>query len=101
MSKGLDSTKQKQRRNKDVSEGDMARDNSLGSSTDNEPVTTIEYKITKAQVRAVLKLIEQGYSKRAACKEVGIARGSFEMAVARINAADHYARAMTTLAEEQ
>jgi transposase len=75
--------------------------NNVNSKADTDTVTTFDYKITKGQVRAVLKLIESGYSKRAACKKVGVHRSTFDSAVTRMSAADQYARATATLAEAQ
>jgi hypothetical protein len=73
-------------------------DKDFGKTT---AVQTFEYKITKGQVKRVLKLIEGGMSKRQACATVGVNRSTFDSAVTRLNAADQYARATSTLAEEQ
>jgi hypothetical protein len=75
--------------------------NNVNSKADTDTVTTFEYKITKSQVNAVLKLIQRGYSKRAACLEIGVNRSTFDSAVTRLSAADQYARATSALAEEQ
>jgi hypothetical protein len=54
-----------------------------------------------AQVAIVIELMEQGTSETAACKEVGINRGTFRSAALRFESADAYARGLHVLAQEQ
>lgn len=53
------------------------------------------------QVRKVLELIEDGMSERSACAEVGISRATFRTTALKVNAGDHYARALEALAQDQ
>lgn len=54
-----------------------------------------------AQVKRVIELIEDGMSERSACAEVGIGRSTFRSAALKTSAADHYARALEALAQDQ
>ena len=54
-----------------------------------------------AKIEAVLRLIESGNSEQAACKEVGINRGTFRSAALKYGAAETYARATEALARDQ
>ena len=54
-----------------------------------------------AQVKRVIELIEEGMSERSACAEVGIGRSTFRSAALKTSAADHYARALEALAQDQ
>lgn len=60
-----------------------------------------EHAATPAKIEAILALIESGESENAACKKIGIARGTFRSAVLRYNVADSYARATEALARDQ
>lgn len=53
------------------------------------------------QVRAVIALMENGNSERAACEQVGINRATFRSAALKTGAADHYARACEAIAQDQ
>lgn len=53
------------------------------------------------QVKEVISLIESGESERSACETVGINRGTFRSAALRFQAADHYARGLEALAQNQ
>lgn len=55
----------------------------------------------KEQVEAVIALIEAGKSENAACAEVGINRATFRAAALREGAGDAYARALSSLANDQ
>ena len=53
------------------------------------------------QIKAVLALIEDGTSERAACEQVGINRATFRAAALREGAGDQYAGALAALAGDQ
>lgn len=53
------------------------------------------------QVSAVIEKMAGGMSENAACREVGINRGTFRSAAIRMEAADTYAEALSLLAQEQ
>lgn len=54
-----------------------------------------------AQVKEVIRLIEDGTSETAACDQVGINRMTFRQAAFKLQAASEYARAFVALAENQ
>ena len=53
------------------------------------------------QIKAVLALVEDGMSERAACAEVGISRATFRTTALKTGAGDQYARALEALAQDQ
>lgn len=53
------------------------------------------------QVQAVIELMGEGKSERAACLEVGIDRNTFRMSALRAGAQASYTEALATLAHEQ
>jgi predicted phage gp36 major capsid-like protein len=86
---------------------ELNKDTELDELVDSTPTVAVEEpekipgRISKAQVKRVIGLIEQGMSERGACREVGIHASSFRSAVARIGAIEQYARATAALAEQQ
>lgn len=53
------------------------------------------------QVQAVIELIADGSSEKAACAQVGIDRNTFRMSALRVGAQAQYAEALATLAHQQ
>ena len=53
------------------------------------------------QVRAVIALMEEGTSERAACEKVGINRLTFRSAALKVGAVDQYAKACEAIAQDQ
>lgn len=66
-----------------------------------KPKETYSEQELHEKVMKIIELIESGMSERAACRQLGMARSTFRSAALRLQVADHYARALAALAENQ